>query len=269
MDSSQIANHLLSDDTAARLAALAALEEQSDQVALSEAILQGLLHCLGHRRKAVQRGAATQLVRFARTQSEIIPVLIDKLADPDPRVRWTAAFTLSQISLSEPFPLPVLIENLGHEESDLRWAAATAVIHLAERHPRVIEDLIQLARAGNAVQRRIALYCLRDLGQKGEAAQAVYLASLSDPEPMVRLGSLSCLGKLKLASGKTRVILLGLLEADPDWGVRRATAVTLGQIGDSAPGVIEALMRAARSDDLGLRKAAAGALEKLSRFSAG
>lgn len=263
MDLIHIATQLFSDDVPIRLAALTALEEHSDQSPLPPDVCRGLLLCLGHSRKTVQREAATQLVRFARTQPEIITALTSRLADPDPRVRWTAAFTLAQLDLPEPSPFPVLAENLGHEESDLRWAAATAVLRQAARHPRIIDELLRLAGVGNAGQRRMALYCLRDLAQTGPVAQAVYLTSLSDPDPMVRLSGLSCLGKLRLAAAEARDTLLRLLDADPDLGVRRATAVTLGQLSDSTPAVIKALGRAAQSDDVGLRKAAAGALEKL------
>jgi HEAT repeat protein len=264
MDSAaKIASQLFSDDSAVRLAAIAMLAERSEQIPLPAEVLQGLLHCLRHSRKAVQRGAATQLVRFASHHAEIMPALINKLSDEDPRVRWTAAFTLSHISLPGPSPLPVLIENLGHEESDLRWAAATAVLRLAERHRGVITDMLRLARMGNAAQRRMALYCLRDLAQDSTDAQAVYLASLSDPDPGVRLGGLSCLGKLRLASVEARRTLLKILEADPDLGVRRATAVTLGQVGDAAPEVITALTDATQSEDVSLGKAAAGALRQL------
>jgi HEAT repeat protein len=263
MDFIQIAAQLFSDDDVACLAALAALAAQSAQIPLSHDILRGLLHCLEHKRKVVQRGAATQLVRFAPAQPEIVSALVEKLTDADPRLCWTAAFTLSHLNLPEPLPLPVLVENLGHEESDLRWAAATALLRLAEQHARVPLELLRLARTGNAVQRRMALYCLRDLAQISADARAVYLASLSDPDAMVRLSGLSCLGKLRLASAEVRMRLLELLENDPGMGVRRSTAVTLGQIGDAAPEVIEALRKAAQSNDVGLSKAATGALAKL------
>ncbi|HEV8716222.1 MAG TPA: HEAT repeat domain-containing protein [Candidatus Binatia bacterium] len=263
MDFTQIATQLCSDNISVRLAALAALGEQNDQLSLPTDVLFGLLHCLGHNRKAVQRGAAGQLVRFARTQPEVVTALLGKLTDPDPRVRWTAAFTLSHIDLPEPTPLPVLMENLGHEESDLRWAAATAVLRLAGQHPRVIAEVLRLAGSGNPVQRRMALYCLRDLGRTDPEAQGVYLASLDDSDPMVRLSGLSCLGKLRLVSAQARTALLRLLEADPDLGVRRASVVALGQLGDSTPLVIEALRKAARADDVGLSKAATGALKAL------
>lgn len=263
MDFSRIAAQLFSDDAADRLAALVALDAQHDQSPLPPEICRGLFLCLGHSRKTIQRGASTQLARFARLQPEIVTTLTQRLTDGDLRVRWTAAFTLSQLDLPAPAPLPVLIENLGHAESDLRWAAASAVLRLAARHPSVIEQMRRLAGTGNAVQRRMALYCLRDLEQTGVDAQGVYLASLDDADSGVRLAGLSCLGKLRLALPQAREMLLRLLDTDPDPGVRRAVAVTLGQLGDATPLVIEALTGAARSDDVGLSKAAVGALARL------
>ena len=103
MDLTHIATQLFSDDAPTRLAGLAALEAQSDYLSLPPEVCRGLLLCLGHSRKAVQRGAATQLVRFSRTHPELVMALTKKLADPDPRVRWTAAFTLAQLDLPEPY----------------------------------------------------------------------------------------------------------------------------------------------------------------------
>ena len=268
MNLSQIATDLLSNEIHIRLSALSALGEQDHQTPptpLAPDICRSLLQCLGHNQKNVQRAAAAQLIRFAPHQPEIFTALTHTLSDPDSRVRWTAAFTLSQLDLPSPAPLPILIENLGHQESDLRWAAATALLRLAEQHRRaVVAAMIHLVYADNAVQRRMALYCLRDLGQTGHEAQAAYLASLNDADAMVRLGGLSCLGRLQLTSVTVRETILRLLFNDPDMGVRRSTAVTLGQIGDSDPAVLEALQAASRDADPSLRKAAARALLKLS-----
>ena len=268
MNRSQIATDLLSNDIHIRLSALSALGEQdhqTPQTPLAPDICRSLLQCLGHNQKNVQRAAAAQLIRFAPHQPEIFTALTHTLSDPDSRVRWTAAFTLSQLDLPGPSPLPVLIENLGHQESDLRWAAATALLHLAERHRQaVVSAMVHLASAGNAVQRRMALYCLRDLGQTGHEAQAAYLASLNDADAMVRLGGLSCLGKLQLTSLTARETILRLLLNDPDMGVRRSAAVTLGQIGDSDPAVLEALQASSHAADPSLGKAATRALAKLS-----
>ena len=278
----QIAAGLLADDDLTRLSALALLESEGTETSLPDDVVRNLLACLGHRTKKIQRGAATVLVRFAPQQPDIIAALTHKLTHPDARLRWTAAFTLSQLDLPAPSPqrvnvssnqtqlldtftlLPVLIENLGHQESDLRWAAATAVLQLARHHSQdVAQAMIQLVNTGNAVQRRMALYCLRDLKQTDQAAQTAYLASLHDQDPMVRLGGLSCLGKLQLISGAMRAAILRLLEHDPDMGVRRAAAVTCGQLGDTDSILIEALQRASGADDKSLNRAATGALRQL------
>lgn len=269
MDLKHITAQLLADDVPTRLAGLAALEEYDERPSLPPEVLRGLLSCLGYTKKTVQRTAAALLVRFAGKQPEIITALTQELADLDPRVRWTAAFTLAQIDLPEPFPLPVLIENLGHEESDLRWAAATAILRLVGQHPHIIVNLCHLAGTGNPVQRRMALYCLRDLAQTGVEARAVYRTGLSDPDSGVRLAALSCVGKLRLAAPEVGETIIRLLEADPDLGVRRAAAATLGQLGDASPAVIVVLTKAMHSDDVGLGKAAAGSLAKLPKSDTG
>ena len=278
----QLAAGLLADDDHSRLSTLARLEAERTLPSLPEDVVRGLLACLGHTTKKIQRGAATVLIRFAPRQPGIIEALTHRLTDPDPRLRWTAAFTLSQLELPSPSPqrvnalsnqtqlldtstlLPVLIENLGHQESDLRWAAATAVLQIARRQTQdVAHAMIQLVSMGNAVQRRMALYCLRDLKQTDQVAQNAYLASLRDEDPMVRLGGLSCLGKLRLTGGAIRAALLRLLEYDPDLGVRRSAAMTCGQIGGTDTHIVEALRRTAQSDDSSLRKVSTGALKKL------
>ena len=260
----QLAGALLSDNNDVRLFALARLEDKESLVALPEDVIRSLLACLGYNTKKIQRDAATILVRFAPQQPGIIEALVRMLTDSDSRLRWTAAFALSQLDLPTPSPLPVLIENLGHQESDLRWAAATAVLQLAQQHPQdIVAAMIQLIDAGNAVQRRMALYCLRDLEQAGDKAQDVYLTSLKDEDPMVRLGGLSCLGKLQLTSRKIREALIHLLEHDADMGVRRSAAVTCGQVGDAHSDIVKALHRTSESEDSSLAKASAGALREL------
>ena len=264
MDFTQLAKQLLVDNPQTRLAALAKLQEIGDDgVELPSSVVGGLLECLGDQKKAVQRGAAQQLVGFSQHQPAIIEMLSDKLSDSNPRIRWTAAYALSEIPLAEPLPLPVLIENIGHAESDLRWAATTAILRLASRHPSVLAAMVDLAGTGNPVQRRMALYCLRDANQTDAAAQHIYLMSLTDQVPGVRLAGLSCIGKCQLPVSEIESPLIQLLETDPDIGVRRATAVTLGQLRATSPAIVAALTQAAGGEDKSLGKASAGALKKL------
>lgn len=269
MNLSRLSDQLSLDNFRIRLAGLAELRQASDALVLPSRVIDGLLGCLGDHNKAVQRGAAHQLVRFSAHQPAIIEALCDKLTDPQPRIRWTAAYALSQIPLPAPRPLPVLIENLGHQESDLRWAAATALLQLAERHPSVLTRLLDVARSGNPVQRRMALYCLRDADQTGPAARQVYLSSLTDQQPGVRLAGLSCLGKCPSGGPDIESALIRILAADPDIGVRRASAASLGQRGVCSPAVADALGQAAGGQDRSLARAAAAALRKLCAPNAG
>ena len=246
-----------------RLAALAQLEQASDELVLPAAVVDALLGCLGDRNKAVQRRAAQQLIRFSSRQPAIIKLLRDRLSDPQPRIRWTAAYALAQLPLPEPWPLAALIENLGHQESDLRWAAATALLRLMGRHASVLTRLLEVARSGNPVQRRMALYCLRDANQTGPAARQVYLASLSDQQAGVRLAGLSCLGQCPPHNADTDAALIRILATDPVSGVRRASAASLGRRGHHSPAVVNALHQAADDPDPSLARAAAAALKKL------
>ncbi len=256
-------NRLASDYVTVRLEALAALDGWHEKTPLPQELCQGLLHCLSHAKKAVQRRAAEHLIRFARMQPEIISLLTEKLSDPDPRLRWTAAFTLAQIDLPAPVPFPVLLENLGHEESDLRWAAAVAVVTLGQKHPQLRPDLVQLVRQGNSTQRRMGLYCLRDLGWEDPSVIEVFLAATRDEAIGVRLAALSGIGKLRQQNADLTHGVIRLLREDPDIGVRRAAAAVLGRRGNLSPQVQAALEEAAGGTDASLRKAAEASLKRL------
>src|SRR5437016_5649329 len=58
--------------------------------------------------------------------------------------------------------LPVLLETLGADGGDLRWAAADIVVRLRDR-AGLVGSLRGLVTSGNAGQRKMALYCLRDI----------------------------------------------------------------------------------------------------------
>lgn len=263
MDFRRLCDRLSLDNSHTRLAALAELEQASDELVLPSAVVDALLGCLGDHNKAVQRRAAQQLIRFSSRQPAIIELLRDRLTAPQPRIRWTAAYALAQLPLPEPWPLAALLENLGHQESDLRWAAATALLRLMGRHASVLTRLLDVARSGNPVQRRMALYCLRDADQTGPAARQVYLESLSDQHAGVRLAGLSCLGRCPPHHADTDADLIRILAADPVSGVRRASAASLGQRGGRSPAIINALHQAADDPDPSLARAAAAALKKL------
>jgi len=123
----QLAAGLLADDDQSRLSTLARLEAERTLPSLPEDVVRGLLACLGHTTKKIQRGAATVLIRFAPRQPGIIEALTHRLTDPDPRLRWTAAFTLSQLDL--PSPSPQRVNVLSNQTQLLDTSLVTCKRH--------------------------------------------------------------------------------------------------------------------------------------------
>jgi HEAT repeat protein len=245
-------------DAAERLAAITALAERGHAEA---AELEALGGCLGHERKAVQRRAAEVFARLAAADPRAAAALRTALADGDPRRRWAAAYALS-LDVDPPAEIvPVLLETMASTDGDLRWAAAAIVVRVGERLG--LEDaLCALARTGTAPGRKMALYCLRDLGARGQAVERLVMNALADADAGVRLAALSTLARLALdrEAAARRLIEVLATAAAPE---RRAAAAALGTLGVQSPAVAAALGTAAASDDPALRRAAGGALRRL------
>jgi len=140
-----------------------AMEELAARGSAAPEELTALVGCLGHERKAVQRPAAEAFATLAARDQTARAALDGALASGTLRQRWGAAFALSLGSDPPPAIVPVLLDTLGADDGDLRWAAAAILLGLRDRDP-VAAGLRGLLDAGNAAQRKMALYCLRDLG---------------------------------------------------------------------------------------------------------
>jgi HEAT repeat protein len=223
--------------------------------------LAALLEALGASTKAVQRGAAEALVALARAGQAVDDVLGTALADAAPRRRWGAAYAWSRLGAVPPACLPVLVEALGADDGDLRWASASILRDLGGR-PELVAALRGLLASANPLQRKMALYCLRDLNVRAAGIEGEVRGALEDRDPAVRLAAMSALACLAddrpLAA---RVLLVRLEDVAP--GVRRAAAAALGRLGFAEDGVTTALRRALVAGDPGLARAAAGALAAL------
>ena len=56
----------------------------------------------------------------------------------------------------------MLLEALGEDDGDMRWAAARIVVRMRDE-PGLVGMLVELAVRGRGSQRKMALYCIRDL----------------------------------------------------------------------------------------------------------
>jgi HEAT repeat protein len=261
LDIESLASALTDEEDGRRLLALQALQECDRRAPLPEPILGPLLACLGHRRKAIQRTAAEVLALWSRATPEIRTRLLRLLASGDFHLRWGTAFTLAKIG-PEPASLPVLIETLGRSDGDMRWAAQGIVVDLARKSAEIHGALLDLASEGSPTQRKMSLYCLRDLGRRLASLLGILLDQLKHAEGDVRLAALSALARLYADDAAIVSPIIDVVRFDPEPGVRRAAVSTLGKLrrgSPHAPEIERVLDEASSSDDEGLRKAAIGA----------
>jgi HEAT repeat protein len=256
---------LFAEDEQTRLSAVIRLGQRR-QAGLSQRELGALAGCLGATSKTLQRRAAETLAAMAHSDAYVVEIVRRSLYHREPRARWGAAYTLGLIGQGlDNGALPALLEAFSSVDRDVRWAAAKLVVRLGREDPAAISTaLVSLARTGDLSARKMALYCLRDMGASGgrviEAAERAAAAH----DALVRLAALALLSRLGATSERAARTALRLFESDPDRGVRRAGAVALGRIGSRSPRVIEGLKRAAlEPGDRSIRRAAADALKRL------
>ena len=128
-----------------------------------------------------------------------------------------------------------------------------------------IAECTEVSKVGTATQRRLVVYCLRDLGIGEETRLDGVLQALRDPDPLVRVAAVTSL-KTQPEVGKVGLdLILHLFLEDPDSRVQHVAAITLAKIGAPTDEIRTALRDAARGRDPRLRKAAAAALELLKK----
>lgn len=227
--------------------------------------IDSLIESLDHPDKAVVRPAVDLLIALGSRRPEIQETLSRYLQDPCRKKRWPIAYTLAQFSFPSSLCLDLLIEGLGNEDQDIRWATVHLLTRLGKSDHRVTPLLLDLLKVGTATQRRLAVYCLRDLGIGEETRLDGVLQALRDPDPLVRVAAVTSL-KTRPEVGKVGLdLILHLFLEDPDSRVQHVAAITLAKIEAPTDEIRTALRDAARGRDPRLRKAAAAALELLQK----
>lgn len=254
----------LRDDTGWEhaLATLRAIDPAESAERIDARLAGALVLLLGDPSRTRQRHAADALRRLVAHAPELAAALHAALRALDPRLRWGAAYTLGHADGPPGAELwPAVRETLALEDGDQRWAAAELTCDLARHHRRVLDDVRSTAESGSPTMRRMLLYCLRDLADPEMGRVA--LGRLDDEDAGVRLAALAALATVPAAAPPLAERIARLVEADPDPGVRRAAAATLGRLGLASDGVLAALRQAAEGPDPSLARAAKGALGRL------
>lgn len=263
----ELAGALASGDPETRSHALSSLAErlQADgPAAIDDAVARALLIPLGSAHRTEQRRTADLVAPLATTARALLPALREALASPDARLRWGAAYTLGRALPPTRELWPSALETMRLDDGDQRWAAAELACRIARDDAAVLTEIRDALADPSPTLRKMLLYCLRDLRDRGAAESARPL--LSDPDAGVRLAALAALtaaaGDSGAAAGLAQQVAT-LLASDGDAGVRRAAAVALGKLRVSVPDVVAALRSAAGAGDASLARAASSALRAL------
>ena len=225
--------------------------------------LSALLANLDHPDKPTIRAAVDELISLAASEPQVRNVLEHRLNESGHRNYWPVAYILGHLPRPPDAAIQKLLEALGHSEPDVRWAVALLLTRLARSASEVVILLLNLCRTGSANQKRMAIYCLRDLGLTDSESLRAFMNALSDADATVRVAAAV---SLKARSDITEAVRETLLRAylnDREVKVRNASAVTLASFGAPSAEFLRALRRASESGEGQTKKAADAALDLL------
>ena len=220
---------------------------------------------LDHPDKPAIRAAVDKLIAHAGDCEPIRQNLAQRLIEPGHKNYWPVAYILGHFPKPSGSALRALLDALDHGEPDIRWAIALLLTRIAKSESAVVPSLIELNDSGTANQRRMAIYCLRDLALGDPNSLAALVKSLRDLDPTVRVAAVTSLKSRTDADAMVRQRLIDVYLTDADSRVRHAAAITLASYGSASEEFITALKAASATGDPQTKKAAEAALKMLQK----
>jgi HEAT repeat protein len=233
------------------------MDDESDKI-------DALIASLEQSDKRAVRKSVDALISRANSAPDIAAKLRVALDRAPAEKRWPIAYVLAHVSpLSTPC-LEALMNALDVSDPDIRWAVVLVLVRLGKNpESGVALRLIELVRSAKPTQRRMAVYCLRDIGADDPAQRQAVQRALGDPDPLVRVAAVTSLKAFPMIGGNATDQLLQLVSSDPDSRVQSSAAMALAHLGPPTEKVSRALNDAALSSDNRLAKAARAALALL------
>jgi HEAT repeat protein len=204
--------------------------------------------------------AAEALGEMGAGADEAIPALVRSLRHPNPQVRANTAEALGKLGRAAAAAVTALDRAAGDEDGGVRLAAVRALGAIGRPTPESARVVRGALADPEPQARAAAAEAFGAWGEADEATRADLLALLDDANDEVKARAARVLPKL---AGATPAVVDGLTrrlaEDDSDW-VRVVAARALGQLGAAAAPAGAALLRAARTGEVGLREEAMRAL---------
>jgi hypothetical protein len=222
-----------------------------------------LIAALEVSQKAEMRAAVDALIALAERQPALRVSLEQSLGDAHRQNAWALAYVLGHLPQPSAATIRALLAGLDHSEPDIRWAIALLLVRLAKSDGTIARFLSELCRSGGPRQKRMAVYCIRDLKMSDAGSLEALLAASRDSQPAVRIAAAISLKTLAGTSTEARQRLLELFLCDSDIRVCNAAAITLAQTGAPSEEFLAALRAAEQSHNPALTKAARAALNLL------
>jgi len=227
--------------------------------------IAALIADLDHHDKPTIRAAVDALLPLAEQSPALRNLLHERLTRSGQKNYWPVAYVLGQLVSPSPAVVQTLLDALDHREPDIRWAVALLLIRIAKQNVKLVSRLIDLSATGTANQKRMALYCIRDLVLSDAASLAASVNALSDVDPTVRVAAAICLKPRADLKDDGRNLLLKVYLEDPDLRVRNAAAIVLANLGSPSEEFLIALRAASESKNGQTRKTAVAALDLLEK----
>ena len=220
---------------------------------------------LDHHDKPTIRAAVDSLIPLARESLELRTLLSHRLTADGHKNYWPAAYILGHLDDPSSACITNLLETLDHPDPDIRWAMALLLQQIARAEHNVVELLSELCSRGTTKQKRMALYCIRDLARSDSVTLAVLLTALSDADPTVRVSAAICLKQRADLDDSGKKILMEVYASDADPKVRHTVAIALASLGSPSTEFLIRLNQNSNSDDAQTKKAAIAALNLLEK----
>jgi HEAT repeat protein len=222
---------------------------------------ENLVRSLDHADKIQIRKTVDAMLELVREFPELATRLETLLADDE--TNWPLAYVLGHVQHPSPLAKKVLLTTLKNDDPEIRWAIVLLLSRLAKNDPALAGLLLDLLHGESATQRRMALYCLRELDPGGAMLLQALRQAVHDAEPLVRVAAVTTMKNQPALSEEGAFSLIDLLLHDADSRVRCAAALALAHLPQPIPAAHQALKEACQSDNLHVRKACQTALRIL------